>query len=121
MDISTRHVVHNSVALGDGLGFPLDEEYPFVAEGTRPVRVNLKLTSDVLRDHQFLRFRLVEEAHDEVALLVGDQQLVPLVRLEAQALECVVLQELQPLVRAVAHHGDGDPADVLILFQRRTS
>ena len=70
MDISTRHVVHNSVALGDGLGFPLDEEYPFVAEGTRPVRVNLntqhvtelninrdpdlELTSNVLRDYQFL-------------------------------------------------------------------
>ena len=113
-----RRIIVLIIQLRNTFILSFNKEYSLVSQVTRPVRVNLKLTSDVLGDHQLLRFRLVEEAHDEVALLVGDQQLVPLVRLEAQALECVVLQELQPLVRAVAHHGDGDPADVLVLFRR---
>ena len=72
MDVPAGHVVHHGLGiLGYRLGLPLDEEHPLVAQGARPVSVNLnnitfisastifstldlKLTSDVLGDNQLL-------------------------------------------------------------------
>ena len=107
MDIAASHVVEKAGPFfGQRLRVAFHKEHAFISERTWPVRVNLKLTSDVLRDHQFLRLSLVEEAHDEVALLIRDQQLVPLVRLQPKALESVILEEVEPLVgTVVAHHG----------------
>ena len=93
--------INTNIISGHGLLFPLDKEDAFVLERTRPVGVDLQLAPNVLADHKLLGETLVDEAVQEAALLVRDDQLVPFVLLQSQALQSVVLDELEPVGRQI--------------------
>ena len=102
MDVSAAHPVEEvRHVLGEGNLLPLDKEDALVLERTRPVGVDLQLAPNVLADHKLLGETLVDEAVQEAALLVRDDQLVPFVLLQSQALQSVVLDELKPVGRQI--------------------
>ena len=71
VNVSTRHVVQEVLhLLRQGLVVPLHEEDPLVPERAGPVRVDLELAPDVLRDDQLLGQIFLYEAEDVTSLLV---------------------------------------------------